>query len=174
MRVRDVMTPSPASCPPDATLAEVASAMQENCCGALPVVGRDGRVVGIVTDRDICMVTALANVMASSVTAEEAMARKVETCRPEDGLLSALRHMEGAGVRRLPVVDASVHLVGMVSVDDIVQHAHRAGGKRKTVSEHEAMRTVKALAGLIAARRQARRGSSVGREAGSRRRAHSG
>jgi len=128
MRVRELMTEKVTACTPDSTLAGVASRMWLGACGAVPVVDEARRVVGIVTDRDVCFAVTSLDRAPSDIRVREIMSGTPFTCSPDDDVRDALRTMADRHVRRLPVVDAGERLVGMLSVTDTILHAERAGG----------------------------------------------
>ena len=83
MRIKEIMTAEPTTCSPDTTLAAAASLMWEGDCGILPVVD-DGALVGVVTDRDMCIALATRNQLASEVRIGTVATKTVLTCEPED------------------------------------------------------------------------------------------
>lgn len=127
MKVKDVMTSDVKACGPDTNLAEAVKNMWEGDCGALPVVNDDGRVAGMITDRDICIAVATRGRSADRIAVRQVARNQVlHTCLPDDDATVALQAMQAHKVRRLPVVDAEGHLRGIVSLNDIVTHAGAA------------------------------------------------
>ena len=120
MKVRDLMTTDVRSCRPETNLAEAVREMWEGDCGALPVVTDEGRVTGVITDRDICIALATRDRPADRIAVGEVTAGRAYTCLPEDEAAAALNAMKVHKVRRLPVVDAEGHLRGMLSLNDVV------------------------------------------------------
>ncbi len=127
MKVRDVMEPDVRTCGPDSNLAEVAAILWEMDCGVVPVVGKGGRIAGVITDRDICMAVGTRPRPASEIRVREVITGNVWACRPEDDLEDALRTMSRKRVRRLPVVDAAGAVVGIVSIADILRRSRQTG-----------------------------------------------
>jgi CBS domain-containing protein len=125
MKVQEIMTGDVASCHPDTTVADVAKAMWDRDCGTLPVVTTEGRVIGMITDRDICIAVATRGRTADRIAVREVSAGKVYSCLPEDDVNEALETMKLHQVRRLPVVDEEGHLRGILSLNDIVLHSDR-------------------------------------------------
>lgn len=126
MRVEQLMMRPVRCCRPDDTLAEAAKLMWDHDCGCLPVANAaDASVVGMITDRDICMCALFQNEPLHELTVSQAMAKEVLACRPGDSLADAERTMREARLRRLPVIDDSGVLVGMVSLADLAQQAAR-------------------------------------------------
>jgi CBS domain-containing protein len=125
LRVEALMTRSAVTCGPDATLEEAARLMWERDCGALPVTnGLEGRrVIGMITDRDVCMAALLQGRPLGELRVRDAMARTVHSCRPGDSVERALRVMAEARVRRLPVVDGEDQILGVLSLADAVRAA---------------------------------------------------
>jgi CBS domain-containing protein len=80
-------------------------------------------VIGIITDRDIAMAAAIRRRNTSHIAVHEAMSPGVRGCLAYDDVAVALSEMAEAGVRRLPVLDATGHLAGIVSVDDVLLRA---------------------------------------------------
>ncbi len=119
MTARDVMTSGPAVVAPTTTIAEAAALMLAVDCGVLPVVEND-RLVSTVTDRDLFIALATRNVLASQLTVGEVARHEVWTCGPDDAVRAALDTMRQHQVRRLPVVDAAGHVVGIVSMNDVL------------------------------------------------------
>jgi CBS domain-containing protein len=101
--------------------------MWEHDFGCLPVSGGDGvaRVVGMITDRDICMCALFQNKPLRELRVTDAMAKHVQVCRPSDSLADAEMAMREARIRRLPVVDKDDVLVGIISLADLAQEAAR-------------------------------------------------
>lgn len=129
-KVRDVMATVAHSCRPHTNLAEAGESMWNFDCGALPVVDHDGKVVGMITDRDICMAVATKGRIAAHITVWETITGKVYTCRPDDDVKTALKTMAAEKVRRLPVVDRDGRLQGLLSMNDLVLHAEATKGAR--------------------------------------------
>jgi CBS domain-containing protein len=139
------MTTEVGACAPDANLASVVSIMWNKDCGAVPVVA-DGKVVGIITDRDIAVAAATTNQPASDIPVSAVINGAVYTCQAEDGVEAAIAAMQENKVRRLPVVDAGGGLQGIVSVNDLVRHAGKAtSAKSKTVATKDVLDTIKAV-----------------------------
>jgi CBS domain-containing protein len=137
MRVHEVMTRKAVSCGADIDLRAAARLMFEGGFGTLPVVDARGRVIGIVTDRDIAMAVATRERNASQIMVHEAMSTHVRGCLSTDEVGAALGLMDEAGVRRLPVMDATGHLAGILSIDDILLRAvDRDGGIDPAVFVH--------------------------------------
>lgn len=125
MRVKDVMSTNVTACTPSSSLAGIASRMWLGSCGAIPVLDDERRIVGIVTDRDVCFAVASTGRPAKDVEVREITpgARTVYTCSPEDDVRDAVAVMRERRVRRLPVVDGEGRLRGMLSMTDAILHA---------------------------------------------------
>jgi CBS domain-containing protein len=126
MKVRDLMTSDVKTCRPETNLAEAVKDMWEGDCGALPVVNDEGRVIGVITDRDICIALATRGRSADRIAVREVAQGHAYTCLSDDDATVALQTMKAQKVRRLPVVDADGHVRGMLSLNDVVTHAGAA------------------------------------------------
>ncbi|HKD10443.1 MAG TPA: CBS domain-containing protein [Thermoanaerobaculia bacterium] len=140
MKVQDVMTSPARSCAPDATLVNAVQTLWDHDCGALPVLDSDGRPVGMITDRDICMALARKNRFPGDIRVREVMSPHPFVCRPSDEVEEALQTMALRRVRRLPVVDVSGCLVGIISVSDVAAGASE--GRAAARGSAEIHRTV--------------------------------
>ena len=118
MLVKDVMTNSPICCGPRDTLDRVAKLMREHDCGAIPVC-EGKRVVGMITDRDIAIRAVATGKTPLAVPASDVMTKKVFTVRPDDDVEIAVDTMKTKLVRRLPVVDSSGEIAGIVAPSDL-------------------------------------------------------
>ena len=119
MRVEEIMTKDVCSCGPGTNAASAADIMWSRNCGSLPVVEDGGRVVGIVTDRDLFLALGTSNRRPAEVPIGEIMTRDVALCNPANDVRSALKTMAQRQLRRLPVVDDSGALIGMLSLGDM-------------------------------------------------------
>jgi CBS domain-containing protein len=139
MRVDQLMTKQVKWCRPDDTLDRAAQLMWDNDCGCLPVcaVNAINRVVGVVTDRDICMSALFQGKALHALRVSSAMAQVLKACQPSDSLADAEKSMSEARIRRLPVVDDQGSLVGMITLADLAREAarERAEGKSDVTEE---------------------------------------
>jgi CBS domain-containing protein len=123
MKVDEVMTRDPAYCRRDDTLARASQLMWERDCGCIPVVDDEARVVGIVTDRDVTMAAFHGGGRLDDLPVSRAMAKAPVTIGPKERISEALHVMGRGRVRRLPVIDASGRLVGVLSLHDLARSA---------------------------------------------------
>jgi CBS domain-containing protein len=119
MKIADLMTAPVRTCRVDDTLNAAANVMWEHDCGIVPVVDADGRLVGVVTDRDICMAVFFHGARLVDLPVREVMARDLHTLPPEASIHDALELMRDMQVRRVPVVDAQGAPVGLLSLADV-------------------------------------------------------
>ncbi len=128
MRVKEIMTPNAKAIWLTESLADAAKLMWENDCGVLPII-KDGRkVIGMITDRDICMAMAIRDTNPSGVSVEEVMTGLVYSVNPEDDIAQALQAMQEHKIRRLPVVNLEGELEGILSLNDVLLNAKSADG----------------------------------------------
>ena len=120
MKLQTVMTAEPTTCSQTANLADVARLMGDQDCGFIPVVDTAGNVLGVITDRDICMAITTRHLLPEQISVNEVMSSPAHACAPDDTVESALRTMKELKVRRLPVVDKAGVLVGVVSMNDML------------------------------------------------------
>jgi CBS domain-containing protein len=144
MLVESLMTREVEASRPESTLADAAAVMWRRDCGVVPVTDEEGRVVGVVTDRDICMALSMRGERAGEVRVAEVMARDVEVCTPVDDVREALEAMARRQVRRLPVVDSRGRLVGLLSINDIIRHTRKAKSKKR-VSRRATLAALRAV-----------------------------
>ena len=140
MNVKDLMTTDPRTCAPDTNLATAGALMLDGDCGMLPVVD-DGRLVGVVTDRDMYIALATRNQQASSVTVGEVLQTPAITCLPEDDVHEALAKMKRHLVRRLPVEGFGGTVIGVISMNDILL----AAGAKAPVRDAEVVKVFQAI-----------------------------
>ncbi len=128
MKVAEIMVRDAKFCHPHQNMAEIAMILWNAGCGALPVVDELGRVWSMITDRDVAIALGTRNLRASDVLVSTVAVPRYFACKPGDDISCALKTMAAQEVRRLPVVDNAGHLVGILSMDDIILHA-RAGSQ---------------------------------------------
>ena len=145
MKVKEVMTEQPATAWITDSLAAAAISMWENDCGMLPILKEDRQVVGIITDRDICMATAIRNRPESTISVNEVMSGNVYSVAQNDDIHKALEIMREHKVRRLPVLDKAGELNGIISMNDIVLRAEEANGKKPPLTFDDVVKTYKAI-----------------------------
>jgi CBS domain-containing protein len=135
LKVRELMTSDPATVEPDATLGEVATLMKQEDCGSIPVV-EGGRLVGIVTDRDIVIRAVAAGKDPKSTRVSEVMSADPVTVRPDENIDRAREVMAERQIRRLPVVENGA-LVGILVTAQIAREEseHETGQTIKEISE---------------------------------------
>jgi CBS domain-containing protein len=126
MNASELMTTDVKSCGTNDSLQRAAQIMWESDCGVVPVVDSEGRVVGIVTDRDICMSAYTQGLPLWQIPVSDAMAKHVHGVREDDPLEAVEQLMRRVRVRRVPVLDAKAHLKGILSLNDLARHAHRS------------------------------------------------
>ena len=129
MRVRDLQTSDVQAVNPDTNLAAAAQIMWECDCGVVPVIDHDRNLVGMITDRDIAIAATTRSAAPADIPVRDVMSRgQLYSCRPDDDVRAALRTMGERRVRRLPVTDRENHLVGIVSLNDLVRHVTSRSG----------------------------------------------
>ena len=119
MKVKELMTTDVKRCTPETNLAAAAKIMWEGDCGAVPVTDERDRVVGVITDRDICIAAATRPRTEGEIPVKEVISKPLYTCAPGDDVRSALEIMKTRKIRRLPVVEQNGRLAGIVSIHDI-------------------------------------------------------
>jgi CBS domain-containing protein len=147
MKVQDVMTYDVQSCAPETNLATVAMKMWRGDFGAMPVVaGR--KVVGMITDRDICMAAASKHRDPANIRVKEVISGKVYGCSSDTDIHAALKIMQQKQVRRLPIIRPIINaedgsLEGILSMNDIVLKAQdNRGGELSAQDVENALRAI--------------------------------
>ncbi|HEX4824100.1 MAG TPA: CBS domain-containing protein [Candidatus Polarisedimenticolaceae bacterium] len=123
MKIAEFMTQGVYTVHSHDTLEKAAGVMWEHDCGAVPVVDDDGRVVSMITDRDVCMAAYTQGQLLAAIPVASAMSQRCVSCNAEETAQAAERAMRQHQIRRLPVVDDMGRLVGIVSINDIVLEA---------------------------------------------------
>jgi CBS domain-containing protein len=129
MKVKEVMHKGVDWVSPNTPVTELARLMREHDIGCIPI-GEDDQLVGMVTDRDIvCKGLARNGFDAARTMARDVMTEGIHCCREDDDLAKAMHHMEALKVRRLPVINKSKRMVGIISLGDI---SHATSGDMLT------------------------------------------
>ena len=146
MKVSELMSSDAQSCHPQDSVAYAAKVMWDNDCGIVPVVDEAHKVVGMITDRDICIALASRNERATEVSVGEVANGNVIACGADDHINAALELMKDKQLRRLPIVADDGTLQGVLSVADLVTHSGRSTSvKSKTVAQKDVLEMLKAL-----------------------------
>jgi CBS domain-containing protein len=122
-RIREVMTSNPSTVEPDKNVVEAARIMKQQDAGVVPVT-KNGRLTGMVTDRDIAIRVVAEGKDPKSTAVGEVASTKLVTIDPRQDLDEALRLMAKHQVRRLPVVEEDGRLVGVVAQADVAREGH--------------------------------------------------
>jgi CBS domain-containing protein len=146
MKVSEVMSRTPAFCVPGTNLGTAAEILWNRNCGILPVVNAEGHVVSVITDRDICIALGTRNRLAGELAVGDVAAQAAVCCNADEDIRSALARMGGAKLRRLPVVDSTGKLLGLLSMDDVVDRTpFKAAAKGDELTAEEVVATLKRL-----------------------------
>lgn len=142
MKISSLMTADPITCLPSTNLSEAAALMLTGDCGILPVVDQ-GKLCGVVTDRDLFIAIATRDRLPSTVTVGQVMKGPLYTCNPDDDVHVVLDVMKDHSIRRVPVVGFGGTVIGIVSMNDIVL----ATGPRKAVHSGAVIDTLQSICG---------------------------
>jgi CBS domain-containing protein len=130
MNASELMTRAVKTCGPEDNLQRAAQLMWEADCGAVPVVDAAGQLVGMITDRDVCMAAYTRGAPLWQIPVSSSMARLVYSVSEDDSLDAVEALMRRAQVRRVPVLDGGQRLTGILSMNDLARHAHRSGFRK--------------------------------------------
>jgi CBS domain-containing protein len=142
MRVAEIMTSPVATCPDSARLNEAARVMWECDCGSVPVVDGEGRLRGMITDRDICMAAYTQGTTLREIPVASVMAEQLLVCHVDDSVDTAEQLMREGQVRRIPVIDNDGRPAGIVSMNDVTR---AAAGQRRSNLDREVVETLAAV-----------------------------
>jgi CBS domain-containing protein len=143
MLVKDLAEFDVKVCTAETDLASAAKIMWDGDCGVVPVVDGDRKVIGMITDRDICMAAATRAARPADVRVGDVMSGATYTCHAKDDVRTALKAMRDRRVRRLPVLDAQQRLAGILSLNDLALAAECRSGA--DVPGEEFLSTLKAI-----------------------------
>lgn len=119
MTLKEVMTKDPKTCAPTDTVQQAAQLMKSEDVGPIPIVGTDGKLEGIITDRDIVLKVVAEGRDSKTTKLADVMSTDLITCTADGDIEETLDLMEDNQVRRIPVIDASGRLVGIISQADV-------------------------------------------------------
>jgi CBS domain-containing protein len=143
MKVKDIMTTDVKCCSLDTNLAAAAKIMWEDDCGSVPVTDNQGKVVGVITDRDICIAAATRSRTEGEIPVRDVISKTLHTCTPGEDIRAALATMKQQKVRRLPVLGYDGRPVGIVSINDIVLHT--TSGKGTEIPAEDVLEAFKSI-----------------------------
>jgi CBS domain-containing protein len=126
MHIREIMSHPVVTCPVDSAADAPARLMWEFDCGVIPLVDREGRLAGVITDRDLCMAALTQDKPLREIRLSSAMPKQVFSCHTEDSVESVEQIMRDNQIRRVPVVDGEGRPVGVVAINDLARLAARA------------------------------------------------
>lgn len=126
------MTSDVGFCFPTDSLAKAAEIMRQKDCGAVPIISVENRVVGIITDRDICLAVSK-NAAPAKIKASEFCTENIIVCEPDDKIKDILKKMRKNKIKRLPVTSQSGELVGIISLTDVLLVTKKDKSLRKKV-----------------------------------------
>ncbi len=150
MRVQDVMMRTPAYCNPETNLGSAVQLLWEHDCGFLPIVDAKRKLIGVVTDRDLCVALGTRCQAAGRITVGEVATGKVYSCREQEEIHAALQTMAEKRVRRLPVVNEDGVLQGVLSMDNVVLHIESSGfGHKAGLSNEDVVNTLRQIYGPL-------------------------
>ncbi len=143
MIVKDCMHSQVTTCHPDDNAEYIALQMWQHDYGLIPVVDNNKRVTGVITDRDICMCSAMNHKPMWDIKPEEIThGRQIHSCRPEDDIKTALNTMKTAQLHRLPVINEKQQLVGIIGLGDVLSHTSKA---KKQIPLDDTINTLKGI-----------------------------
>src|ERR1043165_911939 len=145
MKVKEVMTPNAKAIWLTGSLADASKLMWENDCGVLPIIKDGSKVIGLITDRDVCMAAAMRDRKPSGISVEEVMTGQVYAVNPEDNIDQALQLMQQHQIRRLPVINPEGELEGILSMNDIVLHAKPDAAAEDSIDYGDVVKTYQAI-----------------------------
>jgi CBS domain-containing protein len=125
MTCAEVMTPSPTACQPQHTTVDAAELMRREDCGLVPVVSENGKLIGVLTDRDIVIKVVAEGRDARNTAVSEVMSTDLVTCLPQETVETVMEQMATRQVRRIPIVERDGSLVGIVAQADIATRIGR-------------------------------------------------
>lgn len=129
MRIEQLMSRPPITCRGAETANVAAQRMWEHDCGMVLVVDDDGKLIGVVTDRDLCMAAYTMWSPLQAIRVADVMAEPVGRCAAQDPVEAAERTMRQSQIPRVPVTDAEGRPVGVLSIADLVRQAAAAGNR---------------------------------------------
>ena len=138
MTCAEVMTPSPTACQPQHTAIEAAELMRREDCGLVPVVSENGKLIGVLTDRDIVIKVVADGRDPRNTAVSEVMSSDLVTCLPHESIETVMEQMAARQVRRIPIVERDGSLVGIVAQADIATRLgqdHATGQVVQAISE---------------------------------------
>ncbi len=148
MKVQDAMMGTPIFCSPETNLGSAIELLWGRNCGVLPIVDAMQKVIGVVTDRDLCVALGTRNRLPGQITVGDVATGEVHSCRRQDDIHEALETMAKKRVRRLPVVSEDGILEGVLSMDNVVLHTESAGwGRKPELSDEDVVNTLRRIYG---------------------------
>ncbi|HET6933325.1 MAG TPA: CBS domain-containing protein [Candidatus Angelobacter sp.] len=144
MKVQEIMSERPACCIREDFVQVAASIMNRLDTGIVPVTEsahQHSALVGVVTDRDLCLRILAADRDPNTTRINDVMSPEVTVCKTTDTVETALAHMRHSKVRRLPVVNNDLEVVGMISLGDVI--------RQKAVTEAELLKTMAAISAPV-------------------------
>lgn len=147
MKAEQLMTRKVVTVTDAATLADAARAMWSTDCGFLPVVGAaDGRLQGVITDRDICMGAMTQGRPLHEIPVSASMCRNgLHTCEPGTPIKEVQQTMREYKIRRLPVVDSNRRILGVVSLNDLATRSRAPKGRVPELAPAEICNTLASI-----------------------------
>jgi CBS domain-containing protein len=173
MNVEQIMNREVKACSPHSPVEDAVRIMWDNDCGCVPVVDETNSVVGMLTDRDVCMAAWSRGRTLAEMPVSTVMSTRVYACSPMDSIESAEETMKRQRIRRLPVLGAGKRLIGILSLNDIARewHASTNGIPSESLAEtlahlcqgrKQAEQALEPVAAVPAKERTKVRGSLVG------------
>ncbi|MET0385906.1 MAG: CBS domain-containing protein [Polyangiales bacterium] len=146
MHVEELMTRKLFTCDTRDNLARAAQIMWEHDCGCVPIVNGQGKVMGVVTDRDVTMAAYTQGKRLADIPLSDVMSHHVHVCAPDVSIQLAHEIMRQADIRRLPVVDETGALMGLISLSDIILASQQEPSERdRRKGTREVLETLDAI-----------------------------
>lgn len=142
MRLEQIMSSPAITCPAGATMEQAAQLMWDHDLGIVPIVDDDGRLTGVLTDRDICMAAYTQGKALASIPVTTGMARQVVASHLDDDAAAVEGLLRDNQIRRLPVIDDDGRPIGIVSINDLARLTARV---RKNGLDRDFVQTMAAI-----------------------------
>lgn len=133
MKVEKIMKLDIGCCRPNDDLMKAAEIMRQKDCGVVPVIDEENKIVGMITDRDVCFAALNNSGKISQISVSDLGGAKIVTCTANDKVEDALKKMRKYQLKRLPVVGKNGELVGILSVSDVLLNARKDKKLKKKI-----------------------------------------